>query len=213
MPGFFEFKSFGWAVKGLFASFVLVFIGGTFTIYHQLAGPSVTDWKDTDFPLKCTNPDCDYAEVISAQKAFDMGKIQFDKLKVERPEIAESLKNSMMGSIGMMPGAMPTPMGGSGDQSEIEARIEESVIRSWGDYHRGLAFNCSKCGQDSVFKAIQCGSSDCDEIFFRDYVNNDDSCPKCDYSASEARNEELRKKKQDERENKKKKSKKRRTRK
>ena len=67
MLNFFQIKYGGLAVKGLLASFVLVLIGGGFTVYDQLDGPDVIDPMKRDVPLKCIKPECDYAEVVSGK--------------------------------------------------------------------------------------------------------------------------------------------------
>ncbi len=45
MPGLFDLKEGGWELKGLIASFILVFIGGGLTIYNQLAGGHAEVWN------------------------------------------------------------------------------------------------------------------------------------------------------------------------
>jgi len=189
MPGFMDIKTGGLALKGLIASFAMVFIGGGFTIYYQLTGTGPAA-SARDVSLKCTNPDCDYTATISAKEHFSMGKEQYEDLKINDPARAESITKSFtMGPGGMGPGMM---------MNLTPEELEEQAIRSWGSPQLNLPFTCPKCGQDTVYKAYKC--DECGEIFFPDYQQQyADTCPACGHSAAKAAREARRLRKQEER--------------
>jgi phage FluMu protein Com len=56
-----------------------------------------------------------------------------------------------------------------------------------------MPLTCQKCGQDGVRKAFKCEK--CGEVFFANSVQGDleDRCPKCKYSAIEAKREATKK--------------------
>jgi phage FluMu protein Com len=56
-----------------------------------------------------------------------------------------------------------------------------------------MPLTCQKCGQDAVRKAFKCEK--CGEVFFVNSVQGDleDRCPKCKYSAIEAKREAAKK--------------------
>jgi len=172
------------SAKGILASFILLLVGVVFSIRGQLAGPKT--FSLTDRCLKCSNPTCDWGEVISVKQYQERARGQLEKYRAENPQaIEQMIQQTTRESLG--------PMAGGGMMDP--AMGEESLISMWGTPDWGLAFTCPKCGQDKVYNAYKCEK--CGEFFFTSTAlgGHGDKCPKCGYSKAEERMKESKAKK------------------
>ena len=180
MPGFMELKSGDWTIKAIFASVFLVIVGGVFTIYHEIKGEG-TGPVEYDIMLKCNNPDCDYVATVSNQ--------DYEKMRADRDQQwqQEFKQNNPPGTP--LPGVMDMMM-------TPEEMGPGAIIGQWGK--PGWPLICPKCGQQTVFEAMQCKK--CEKIFypFNQQGQWDDTChdPSCGYSDLDFRRQEAKRKKQ-----------------
>ena len=169
MPSFFEITQGGWKVWGLVASTILVLFGGGLTVYDQLSGGAMSRGT-ISIPLKCANPDCDYADAFSREEKREWAQKEYEQWQLDHP--GEQPINPDM--------VIPPDMFMHGQERLSPEEVMENIILSrWGDQQ--LPFVCPECDQKTVYRAYQC--EDCGEIFFRDHNQEySDTCPKCNYS-------------------------------
>ena len=181
MPNMDEIISGHWSVKALTASVILMIVG----MVGSMLGPGEAAYS-TDTPLKCMNPECDYAEVFSLDD-FNTLRDQYHQQWVADPANAEMLQYLTSTMTMGMPMMMDGPEGMGNPDDMIRFAWGGSMFTPQGELPMPLP--CPKCGQKMVLRAIQC--PECGEIF---KVSNDpkytDKCPKCGFSRQEERAKE-----------------------
>jgi len=164
---------------GLSVSFVLLLIGVAFTLYHA-GEPKVVAGN---VPLKCTNPDCDYAELISADEWQQWAWVEWDTFKQQsKPQQAEDFIESVL--LDMEISQDLAVLSGAGVDSGKDP-VEQVVVKQWGSAVLDLPFTCPECGRPIVYRCQQC--ENCGALFFREMVRgqNTPACPKCGFNKLE----------------------------
>ena len=165
---------------GLTISFVLLLVGAGFTAYDQVYG----EIARPDVALKCSNPGCDYTDILSYRNWQNIAEEQFEDFMEEFPERAEQLIQEVAsGRRGLREVPLIDNPELSLEERQAKRRTEtvKVINEFWGTQLTNIAARCPKCSQYSLFQAQLCSNPDCQEIFFG--VNSQGSfqlaCPKC----------------------------------
>jgi len=134
---------------------ILLSLGLAYAIYHQLTKSAVIQSVD-EIVLKCANPNCDYEKGITREEFRIWVRRDFEKFMQANPS-----------------------------RRLTEEQKQELLLRDLGSKRTGLGLTCPECGQETVFKAIQCEK--CRKIFFPGAKKGAvyDKCPECGFSKIE----------------------------
>ena len=167
------------SVIGLSISFVLLLVGFAFTLYHS-GTPKVVAG---DVALKCTNPDCDYAESISADECQQRAWAEWDTFKQQaKPQQAKDFMESILRDLGISRD-LAVLSGANVDSGKDP--VEQVVVKQWGSMELNLPLTCPECGQSTVYRCQKC--ENCGALFFREMVRGQNAhvCPECGFNKLE----------------------------
>ena len=167
------------ARKGIIVSSVLLVVGAGFTFYNYLFGAP----ERPDVFLKCSNPECNYSDMMTHNAFFKLSKAQWKNYQSENPEAAEQLIQQVIG------GKMVNPIPVSSDpelslqdkQERRKAQAEDLIVKAWGTQNYNIPALCPVCGRYSVFQAQRCKNPDCGAIFLIFSLQGEfqTTCPLC----------------------------------
>ena len=171
MPGFFDVKDGEWSVYALYASFVVLLVGGASTIYYELIyeQPHIT-------ALKCADEQCNYVVEMEQKEFMDMTKARDAQYR------ADPCSVSVSGEAMMAPGMMGP--GGPGMMGPGGPGMMPMMLAPWGT--AGWPLVCPQCQQETLFSAVKC--LQCEDAFgcgAGGDMRYMDKCPKCGFSKQE----------------------------
>ena len=169
MPGFFDVKEGEWSVYALYASFVVLLVGGASTIYYELIyePPHITT-------LKCASEQCNYVAEMEQKEFMDMTKARDAQYR------DDPCSGSVTGQP-MMPMMGP---GGPGMMGPGGPGMTPMMLAPWGT--AGWPLVCPQCNGETLYSAVKC--LECENVFYRGAAGDArflDKCPKCSFSKQE----------------------------
>ncbi|MBN2594533.1 MAG: hypothetical protein JXA81_13575 [Sedimentisphaerales bacterium] len=162
---------------GIIISSVLLIIGAGFTYYEYFFSTP----GQPDVFLKCSNPKCDYSDMMTHNAFFTLSKIQWENYQPENPEAAEQLIQEVIGGMIVFPLTLSNDpeLSSQEKQDRRIAQAEDLIVKAWGTQNYDIPALCPVCGQYTVFKAQRC--PDCGAIYlsFSPEGRYQTTCPQC----------------------------------